>query len=66
VPPDRKVTLPKGELPALVVLTIAVKVTGVLWATLLLLETTVVVVGAWITVIGTAAEMLGLKPLSPL
>ena len=37
-----------------------------LWAGLLLLETTAVLVEAWTTVIGTAAEVLALRPLSPL
>jgi hypothetical protein len=66
VPPDRKVTLPPGCTPPLVVLMVAVNVTGLLWAGLLLLETTAVLVEAWTTVIGTAAEVLALRPLSPL
>jgi hypothetical protein len=65
VPPDKKVTVPVGRKPALVVLTAAVNVTGVPWITGLLRGTIAVAVGAWVTVIGTAAEVLGLRPPSP-
>ena len=66
IPPDRKVTVPVGRKPAPPVLMVAVNVTGLPCGTLLLLGTTTVAVGAWVTVIETAAELLPLKPASPL
>ena len=65
VPPTEKSPLPPGRNPPLVVLMVAVNVTGLPWAGLLLLETTAIVVEAWITVIGTAAEVLALRPAVP-
>ena len=65
VPLERKVMMPAGGKAALLVLTVAVNKTGSPWITLLLLATRPTVVGALVTVMGTAAETLGVKPASP-
>ena len=65
VPPERKVTLPVGANPPLLVMIVAVKVTVVPVPTALLLEATDDDVGAFVTVILIGCEALALKLRSP-
>jgi len=64
-PLERNIIVPPGASPPLFVFTVAVSVTALPSATLLLLATTALLVGASVTVMLTADDVLGLNPASP-
>lgn len=66
VPPKKKLTVPVGAFPKLLVEIVAESVTLAPTFTLLELEATMIVVGAFVIVTEPVAEVLALKLASPL